>query len=462
MRQALHAKAFGRGSGSTASRRTPGEDGVEPVVPRAGGGGRSRRGRGAAVRTISRRLAAFGAKDLVVRNGVVEGCRSRGGRSSATGRAPPRCRRLREVRLVAVQPFMTELARCPHLAAIRRLDLSGNRIGAAGVQRTGRVAVPRRAARTGAVRERPRSGRDRGSARRALVAAVDHASNSPTTGWGRARLEALSKCENLVELDVSRNPLGAAGAEAFARSGLLAADTAPDRIALRLQCGGERRSFTRSQFESLTDLDLSFNDIGPDGQRDRGRRLARASDRPQSRLQRHRGRRARRGTGRCHRVVVAPLARTSPRTGSRPRGVAALSASTNLCSLDELKLTANPIARAASVQSLHRRTTPDPWSKWPSTFRRSTTTPRPATRRPDARGQARRAQARCGCILPKHKASEKVQAELKTKISELNDEIEHAKSGAEEGGPGTLQDSRSRAPGRSCSSARRTPASRVS
>src|ERR1041384_6357182 len=32
-------------------------------------------------------------------------------------------------------------------------------------------------------------------------------------------------------------------------------------------------------------------------------------------------------------------------------------------------------------------------------------------------------------ILPKHKASEKVQAELKTKISELTDEIEQEKLG---------------------------------
>src|SRR5271170_6825711 len=32
-------------------------------------------------------------------------------------------------------------------------------------------------------------------------------------------------------------------------------------------------------------------------------------------------------------------------------------------------------------------------------------------------------------ILPKHKASEKVQVILKTKISEVNDEIEHAKAG---------------------------------
>ena len=37
-------------------------------------------------------------------------------------------------RLVAVQPFVAELARCPHLARLRRLDLSGNRVGPAGVR----------------------------------------------------------------------------------------------------------------------------------------------------------------------------------------------------------------------------------------------------------------------------------------------------------------------------------------
>ena len=42
-------------------------------------------------------------------------------------------------------------------------------------------------------------------------------------------------------------------------------------------------------------------------------------------------------------------------------------------------------------------------------------------------------------ILPKHKASEKVQADLKTKISELNDEIEHAKTAPKKAAP-ALQD----------------------
>lgn len=42
-------------------------------------------------------------------------------------------------------------------------------------------------------------------------------------------------------------------------------------------------------------------------------------------------------------------------------------------------------------------------------------------------------------ILPKHKASEKVQAELKRKISELSDDIEATKSGPKKAAPGTFK-----------------------
>lgn len=42
-------------------------------------------------------------------------------------------------------------------------------------------------------------------------------------------------------------------------------------------------------------------------------------------------------------------------------------------------------------------------------------------------------------LLPKHKASEKVQAELKTKISELTDQIEQAKSAPKKAAPGTYK-----------------------
>jgi ribosome-interacting GTPase 1 len=42
-------------------------------------------------------------------------------------------------------------------------------------------------------------------------------------------------------------------------------------------------------------------------------------------------------------------------------------------------------------------------------------------------------------ILPKHKASEKVQADLKTRISELSDEIEQAKLGPKKAAPGSFK-----------------------
>ena len=42
-------------------------------------------------------------------------------------------------------------------------------------------------------------------------------------------------------------------------------------------------------------------------------------------------------------------------------------------------------------------------------------------------------------ILPKHKASEKVQADLKTKISELTDQIEHARTAPKKAAPGTFR-----------------------
>src|SRR4051795_2218447 len=42
-------------------------------------------------------------------------------------------------------------------------------------------------------------------------------------------------------------------------------------------------------------------------------------------------------------------------------------------------------------------------------------------------------------ILPKHKASEKVQAILKTTISEVVDEIDQAKSGPKKAAPGSFK-----------------------
>ena len=80
-------------------------------------------------------LADFGARDLDVREGVVVGL-------SLTGRAfvslseelfvvAPQ---LEAVRFIAVRHLLGEFVRCANLARLRRIDLSGNRLGPAGVE----------------------------------------------------------------------------------------------------------------------------------------------------------------------------------------------------------------------------------------------------------------------------------------------------------------------------------------
>ena len=76
---------------------------------------------------------------------------------------------------------------------------------------------------------------------------------------------------------------------------------------------------------------------------------------------------------------------------------------------------------------------------WPSTSRRSTTTPRPRYKKAQTPEDKLAALKEMWVILPKHKASEKVQADLKTKISELTDQIEHAKTGPKKAAPGTFK-----------------------
>ena len=48
---------------------------------------------------------------------------------------------VRDVRLVAVAPFVGELSACPWVAKLHRLDLSGNWIGFDGVQTLVRAAA---------------------------------------------------------------------------------------------------------------------------------------------------------------------------------------------------------------------------------------------------------------------------------------------------------------------------------
>ena len=88
----------------------------------------------AGVRAGARELfAAVSGEDLVWRRGFVEGMSLAGRAFLTLGPWVLRQTPLRGVRLVAVQPYLGELAATPHLARLRTLDLRGNRIGSAGL-----------------------------------------------------------------------------------------------------------------------------------------------------------------------------------------------------------------------------------------------------------------------------------------------------------------------------------------
>jgi len=76
----------------------------------------------------------WSAADLVYRRGFVEAL-SLAGRAFITLGAPLfELTPLQEVRLVAVQPYLKELAATPHLSMLHSLNLRGNQIGDDGLQ----------------------------------------------------------------------------------------------------------------------------------------------------------------------------------------------------------------------------------------------------------------------------------------------------------------------------------------
>jgi Leucine-rich repeat (LRR) protein len=185
-----------------------------------------------------RGLEAFGAKDLVVRDGVVVGMSLSGRAFISLGETLFRLMPLREVRLVAVQPFVGELARCPHLGRLHRLDLTGNHIGERGLREL--LASPF----VGELREIGLSGNDLAAlpALPANLIALELADN---------RLGTVPALPQLQSLDVSRNPLRSfdfpAGLERLTASG----------------CGLPVESLR--PLTALAELDASFNALGPAG-----------------------------------------------------------------------------------------------------------------------------------------------------------------------------------------------------
>lgn len=209
-----------------------------------------------------RAIAAFcGAKDLVVRRGFVEGMSLSGRAFISLGGELMRLTPLREVRLVAVQPYLGELARGPHLANLLRLDLSGNRIGPAGVRELAGSAF------LGGLRELGLSGNDACGE----VLAAPWVGNLTTleladNGLAAAEVRALAAVgfPQLASLDLSRNPLGEDGAEELAKADFLSrlCHLAVSRCGLG-PVGAE--VLFAGRLGSLTELDVSFNALGPDG-----------------------------------------------------------------------------------------------------------------------------------------------------------------------------------------------------
>ena len=82
----------------------------------------------------SQPFASWEARDLIFRNGFAEGMSLAGRCFINLGAELLRFTPLRELRLVAIAPFMSELANCPHLSRIESLNLWGNHIEAEGVR----------------------------------------------------------------------------------------------------------------------------------------------------------------------------------------------------------------------------------------------------------------------------------------------------------------------------------------
>jgi hypothetical protein len=186
------------------------------------------------------------------------------------------------VRLVAVQPFVRELAACPHLARLRRLDLTGNRIGPDGAR------VLAESPHLGGLRELGLNGNAIGADGAAALAAapwlaglgrLEVAENGLSAGDVARLLDAVPRLEtvdvsgnameDVAELlrfrEVMASSIGARSVSdeiarpvAHAPGSVRSLDLRHNRIDLLTLLG-------RVPFPALTRLDLGFNDCGDGG-----------------------------------------------------------------------------------------------------------------------------------------------------------------------------------------------------
>lgn len=83
--------------------------------------------------SLAELLDRWSARDVVWEAGVPVAMSLSGRAFLAGGAELLHAAPIRSVRLVAIAPFLAELAACPHLARLERLDLTGNWIGDTGL-----------------------------------------------------------------------------------------------------------------------------------------------------------------------------------------------------------------------------------------------------------------------------------------------------------------------------------------
>jgi len=215
-------------------------------------------------------LEACSARDLVIRDGVVESVSLSGRAFLSHGDRLFREMPIRGVRLVAIQPFVRELASCPHLAHVHALDLTGNQLSAAGL----RELLESPHARFDSIDLAQNGLGDEGL--RALASWPGFASlrslGLSGNGLTEATLGLLADAANLDSLTLSRNPLprssldGLPGSlRSLALSGCEVASLDLRRLTLLEHLNlshnvGAAREGTRFP-DSLLHLDLSFCEI---------------------------------------------------------------------------------------------------------------------------------------------------------------------------------------------------------
>ncbi len=203
----------------------------------------------------------WSARDVVFRRGFAEAMSLAGRAFISLGDGLFRTTPLRDVRLVAVAPFLDELARTANLSKLDRLDLSGNRTGPAGVRE---LAGSPHLSRCGSL-DLSRNGLGAEGVRELLAARWWGQLAELSLAGNDLRADDVRGAINEVHqyLDLSDNPLGPAitpvldEKAAFSNGGILKLSSTylgPDGAAALARVRGRPWS-----------LDLGFNGIGDDG-----------------------------------------------------------------------------------------------------------------------------------------------------------------------------------------------------